>query len=67
MDTLPYPVSVSSSLGKYHLLPLGGLLEFGGEHIIFGDKKGRTQNCFPLTGGTEDFHKKFLIFVFHVY
>ena len=27
-------------LGKYHLLPPGGLLEFGEEHIIFGDKKG---------------------------
>ena len=56
------------ALGKYHLLPPGGgLLEFRGGHIIFGDKKGGTQNFFLLTGGTEDFHKKFLIFVFHVY
>ena len=32
-------------LGKYHLLPPGGgALEFVGEHINFGDKKGGAQN-----------------------
>ena len=38
---------------KYHLLPPGGLLEFGREHIIFRDKRVETQKFFLLTGGTQ--------------
>ena len=54
-------------LGKYHLLPLGGLLE-SGEHIMFGHKRGGGHKKFFLpTRGTEDSHKNFLICVLSVY
>ena len=45
-------------LGKYHLLPPGGLLEFGGAHNFWRQKGGNTIFFSPNRGGTEDFHKK---------
>ena len=56
---------ISSKLGEhlqqlknYHLLPPGGLLEFGGEHLILDDKKGGTQKIFPIERGNTKFSCK---------
>ena len=41
------------NLGKYHFLPPGGggLLEFGGEHMNFGNQKGEHKDFWYLKGG----------------
>ena len=56
---MPNPATILQ-LREVHLLSPGGLLEFGGEHIIFGDKKGGTQNFFsPDRGEQKIFIKNF--------
>ena len=60
---------VLSSLGKCHLLPQGGLLEFGeGNTKYWETKRGEHKKFFLLKGGTEDFHKKdFLGFILRLH
>ena len=42
-------------LGKYHFLPPGGgLLEFGGKHMNFGNQKGEHKDFWYLKGGGGD-------------
>ena len=51
-------------LGKCHLLPQEGLLEFGEEHKILGDEKGEHKKIFLSKGEQKIFIKKdFLDFV----